>query len=301
MRIDGTRRAFIGSWLVLVVLCFQQAPAGGQEGPRQTSLLSPSFGIGPDQRATFTLFLTAGEPVRARVTLHDGRGEVVAESGEAEVRAGAFHSFRFDPGDIHMAGEDGTGRRQLRASCWIRVSHPWGRIGDVDAVLEITSFQTGVTDGTSNTFFAGEELVRPLHGGGAPALTSRAAGDVLVGIAAGQTLRVSAFAVDAPAGTRTAPLRMHVNVYDEDGTVVATSRQVDIAAGHFGSVDIARRDLPVTGESGRAQVRVKPLFALGTNDLDRRVVTSLETVDSAGNTVDGPQCLVFFLGGNPGD
>jgi hypothetical protein len=76
---------------------------------------------------------------------------------------------------------------------------------------------------------------------------------------------------------------------------------VEIAAGQFGSVDIARRDLPVTGESGRAQVRVKPLFAFTANDLDRRVVTTLEIVDSAGNTVDGPQCLVFFLGGVPGD
>ena len=63
-----------------------------------------------------------------------------------------------------MAGEAGTGRRQVRASCWIRVSQPWGNIGQFNAVLEITTVATGVTDGTSNTFMISEKVPRPLTG-----------------------------------------------------------------------------------------------------------------------------------------
>lgn len=302
MSIDFTRRTSIGSFLVLLIVCLQHGLVIGQERTRQTSLISPAFGVGPDQRATFTLFLSAGEPVRAKVTLHDDRGRIVAESSEAEVRAGAFHSFQFNPGDIHMAAEDGTGRRQVRASCWIRVSQPWGTVGELDAALEIATVSTGVTDGTSNTFMIGEKYVRPLHGIGASGLTSRVAKDMLVGIAAGQRLRITAFnadAADSGAG-RSEPIAMQANIYDEDGNVVATTRGVAIPTGQFGSVDVARGDLAMSGEpgTGRAQVRAKPLFAF-PNAWHGRIALSFEIVDAAGHTVEGPQCLVFFLGGAP--
>jgi hypothetical protein len=284
----------IGWLLALLILCFQPGPVHAQDRARQTSLLSPSFGMGPDQRATFTLFLSAGEPVRAKVTLHDEGGAIVAESGEEELRAGTFHSFRFGPADIQMTGEEGTGRRQLRASCWIRVSQPWGTIGHVDAVLEITTASTGVTDGTSNTFLIGEKIVRPLDAGAALAASPGVVKDMLVGIAPGQAVR---FSVLNAGGTRE-PVAMHVTVHDETGDVVAASQTRAIPPGHFGWITVDRRDLPVAGEpgTGRAQVRFKPLFAFTAGETGR-VLTSLEIVDAAGNTVDGPECLVFFLGG----
>ena len=126
---------------------------------------------------------------------------------------------------------------------------------------------------------------------------------MLVGIAPRQSLRVSAFSVDdsRTAAVKAQLVRMQVNVFDENGIVVVTSREMEIASGHFGSVDVDRRDLPMSGEpgTGRARVRVKPLFAFPP-EWNGRVVTSLEILDSAGNTTSGPECLVFFLGGIPG-
>jgi hypothetical protein len=147
-----------------------------------------------------------------------------------------------------------------------------------------------------------QKLPRPLNGTVETTLTRGSSRDMLVGIAPGQSLRMSAFNADGsrPDTEKAQSIRMQVNVYDEDGTVVVISREVEIAAGHFGSIDVERRDLPMAGEpdTGRARVRVKPLFAFPPV-WNGRVVTSLEIVDSAGNTTSDPQCLVFFLGGTP--
>jgi hypothetical protein len=126
---------------------------------------------------------------------------------------------------------------------------------------------------------------------------------MLVGIAAGQRLRMTAFDADAPdsGAGKSEPITMQVNIYDENGNVVATTRGVEIPTGQFGSVDVARGDLAMSGDpsTGRAQVRAKPLFGF-PSWWHGRVALSLEIVDAAGNTVEGPECLVFFLGGVPG-
>jgi hypothetical protein len=291
MRLAANRRVVLGWSLALLGLPFRHRTVIAQERARLGTLMTPSFGLGPNQRATFTLFLASGQPLRARVTLHDEGGGIVAESSETEVRGGTFHSFQFDPGDIHMAGEAGTGRRQLQATCWVRVSQPWGPLGDVKAVLEIVSVPTGVTDGMSTTILL-SEAVLPHSQAGATLRAAEAPTDMLVGVAPGQALRVSAFNPAAGESTRQprAPFRMQVNLYGPDGAVAATSREVEIPEGQFGWVTFERGDIPLAGDAitGRVQVRGKPLFAFLVEDLDnRRVATSLEIVDAAGSTVEG--------------
>ena len=93
MGIDVTRWKSIGSLVALLIVCGQQAPGLGQEPAQQTLLRSPAFGVGPDQRATFTLFLANGEPVRATVTLHDDQGRIVERAARPRYeRARSIHS-----------------------------------------------------------------------------------------------------------------------------------------------------------------------------------------------------------------
>lgn len=55
-------------------------------------------------------------PVRARVRLYDANGALLAQSAEATIAPGEFHSFGFDRALIPAAGEPGSGRLPMRVS-----------------------------------------------------------------------------------------------------------------------------------------------------------------------------------------
>ena len=54
--------------------------------------------------------------VRARVSLYDANGELLAQSAEAAIAPGEFRSFDFDRADIPASGEPTGGRLQMRVS-----------------------------------------------------------------------------------------------------------------------------------------------------------------------------------------
>jgi hypothetical protein len=176
--------------LALLLSCLFQATVAAQDTD-QPILLSAAFGLARDKSVLLTVFMPEGPIGTSHVKLFDGAGNAVAESAEVRIAGGSFHSFHFEPGDIHLVGEEGTGRRQLRASCWIRVGGPWA--GRASATLEIID-SSGITDGACNTFLVGEH---PL-----PTLQVDPLGNLTFGIVTGQSVRFGVFNAEEPTQVR---------------------------------------------------------------------------------------------------
>lgn len=89
---------------------------------------------------------SGSEPVFALATLYDARGNTLAQSAEVAMRAGEFRALDFDRDDLHLTGEPGTGRVQVRATAlWgVRTRHYFGP-DDIPASLEIVDNGTGRT------------------------------------------------------------------------------------------------------------------------------------------------------------
>jgi prepilin-type processing-associated H-X9-DG protein len=79
------------------------------------------MGIVPGQTLRVTLFNppasetdTARQPANAHVKVFDGRGNQIAQSAELAILPGESRSFDFDRAALHLAGEPGTNRAQVR-------------------------------------------------------------------------------------------------------------------------------------------------------------------------------------------
>lgn len=260
----------------------------------------PSVGLAPGQSLRFTLFNPDGAPVRAQVKLHHTGGVLVA-LGDGSVRSGAFHSFDFKRSDILLPGEAGTGRIQLRGSVRLTFSEA---INPLALSPIVVSMET-ITDGTSNTVFF-VEIPPSRSGGGRDVLLGGNGGDYLMGIAPGQKLRVTLFnPPSSESETRGASVGGHVKVFNGSGNLIAQSPELAIPPGEFRSFDFDRHELNLPGEPGtdRAHVRMEPVFNFSSKRLARGLA-SVEIVDnSTGKTtvLSGQQCLVFYLGGTPGN
>jgi hypothetical protein len=262
-------------------------------------LLSQSFGVAPTQSVRFTLFNPDGTPIRAKVKLHDKRGAVVAYSDESIIQPNAFHSFGFEPADIHLSGEPATGRRQLRASAVILSPNAIGRI---TAILEIVESAKGLTSGLSSTFLVGERLPSS-ETEDRGFLSSSRSNDIVAGIVPGQSIRVTLFNAPFESQTQTDTVGGRIKIFDGSNNLIVQSDEMAIAPGSFRSIDFNAEDLAIQGEPGtnRKQVRIGPFFEFQGRRLSR-VVVSIETVDNlTGQTtvLSGQECLVFFLGGIP--
>lgn len=291
--------------LALAALCLLPAE-GRAQAALERIVTFPSVGIVPGQGVRFTLFNPDGTPVRAQVRVQHSSGVIVA-LGDGSVRAGTFRSFDFKHGDIPLPGEAGSDRLQLQASMHISISEPWKGMGGMTVSMETFS----VRDGTSNTVFIGEVLPSALRKGGRQRiLAGGIAGHTLIGIAPGQTLRVTLFNPLSSEATRgahaqTGEISGQVKLLDASGAVIAESGKVDLAPDTFRSFDFPREALAFPGEPGtdRLQLRIQPSLG-STSPQPRRALASIEVTDgSTGATVvlEGQQCLVFFLGGGAGN
>lgn len=243
--------------LALLVSCLFQSTVVAQD-PDEPILISRAFGLSRDQGVRLTVFMPEGPAGVSHVKVFDSTGLPVAESPEVRISGGSFHSFHFEPGDIHLEGEEGTGRRQLRASCWIRVNGPWD--GKASATLEVIEASRGITDGASNTLLVSEHCL-----GCSPLGPAEDLSDFLFGIVPGQSVRVSVFDPEEP-NSEARPIReiiVTVKVLDVSGKEVAVSREVKILPAQFGWVTFDYSDLAIAAESrtGRKQALFKPLFA----------------------------------------
>ena len=121
-----------------------------------------------------------------------------------------------------------------------------------------------------------------------------------VGLAYGQSLRISVVNPLEPADGQKYKMLFAVTLLNADGRVIARSDEITLDPGAFHSVDFNHGALPLAGEAGtgrvqaRVQVRYRP-FQL----LDRtRVIgnsTSIELIDSStGNTTTVWVTVGFF-------
>jgi hypothetical protein len=283
--------------LALSALCFLQAPVRAQ-GMTGYIVIFPSVGVGPGQKLRFTLFNPNGEPVRAQAKIHHSGGMVFG-LGDGSIRAGGFEYFDFINSDILLTGEAGTGRIQLYGSVRLTFSEA---IRPVIASMEVIE----VRDGTSNTIFVGEIIPSQGGGSGNDTLNSGFGNDIMMGVGPGQKLRVTI--INSPfsgSEAQSEPVDGHVKVFDRSGNLIAQSPELAIPASESRSFDIDRFALSLPGEPGtnRANVRIKPFYNFRSERLSP-VLASFEIVDNrTGKTVvlSGQECLVFYLGGIPGN
>ncbi|MCI0390279.1 MAG: hypothetical protein MOB07_16135 [Acidobacteria bacterium] len=298
--------------LALSALFFLQPHAHAHaQGMIQVIVIFPSVGLAPGESLRLTLFNRDGAPLRVQAQIHNAGGILVGLA-DGSVRAGAFDTFEFKRSDIHLPGEERTGRIQLSPSFDIRMSGPGKKIDGLAVSMETIS----ISDGTSNTVFVGE--IPPSQGRGIDdfIVDTIDRGTFLIGFVPGQTLRVT-FTNPNPinpnpmnlttpgSDAQRKPVSGHVKVFDGSGNLIAQSAELVIPSGESRSFGINHDALPILGEPGtnRKQVRIKPFFNFKSERLSR-VLTSFEIVDnSTGKTtvLAGQQCLVFFLGGIPGN
>ena len=270
------------------------------------NLRFPSVGLAPGQILRLTLFNPAGSPVRAQAQIHHSGGVqfIFADGSVRFLQAGAFDSFDFKRSDISLPGEAGTGRLQLRATCYISKAEPWKEIDGLVVSMEIIS----ISDGTSNTILV-SEVIHPSTTGGAgkDILIGGYGSDMLMGIVPGQTLRVTIFnppysGSEAGSEAQRVPVSGHVKVFDGSGGLIAQSPDLVISPGESRSFDFNRSALPWPGEpgTGRLQLRAVPEVSFQRLNLVQfSVDISGEVIDdSTGKTTAGKTFLIFASGPN---
>jgi hypothetical protein len=91
------------------------------------------------------------QSVRTRVSLYDANGALLAQSAEATIAPGEFHSFDFDRAEIPASGEPVGGRIPMRVSLEASATDPYSftqdpkATGPLAASLELIDNSTGRT------------------------------------------------------------------------------------------------------------------------------------------------------------
>jgi hypothetical protein len=305
MKRHAARNTSIGlAVLALCTLGFPQTPVRAQ-GMTGYVVIFPSVGLAPDQSLRLTLFNPDGAPVRARARIHHSGGILVGLR-DGSVRAGAFHSFVFERGDIPLPGEEGTGRLQLSASIQLALAGPRKKMDKLSVSMETIS----ISSGQSNTLFVWEKLPSPSGGNGNHSIHSGFGNDRMMGIVPGQTLRLT---LSNPPSfgsmAQRKPLIGRAKFFDGSGNQIAQSDESVIPPGESRSFDLNRDALALPGEMGTGRLQSRGSWSLIVRDASTlqgrasgRVVASFELVDNlTGKTevLSGQECLVFFLGGVP--
>ena len=269
------------------------------------------------------------EPSSIRVRLVAADGSVIAQKEAAAVAVGQSQSFDFNRDQINVPDSGGTGRLQARLEAtlsgtmwsWIVRINP-EVIETFDVAVEVIDNSSGRTtvikgrgfSGIVLTDSPGKESVNP------KAYQVISAGkDRMYGIIPGQSLLVHALNITDPQSREQAePVK--VKAYDKDGNVIAESDSVQIPPRQFRTIRFKYEDLRTASETdtGRKQVRFRmfglidrthlstaaqPILPPG-NDLVISDLVSIEIVDdNTGGTLllTGHQCMVFYLGGMPGN
>jgi prepilin-type processing-associated H-X9-DG protein len=291
---DGTSNT------LLVTEVYTRAPnnAGGSDALTMDpgALTDIHMGIIPGQALLVTLAnppASESTPVPSRVKLFENNGMLIAQSPDLVIPPGESRSFKVDRHSLALPGEQGTGRLQVRAHLETTTDDPHsfttdpGATGMLVASFEIIDNSTGKTEqmtGFSNTIIVGERPPSPCGGDSAnDCIISGFGNDHFIGIVPGQRFIYTVFNPNQPESPREEgePIGVQVKVYDRRGDVIAERPEIEIPPGQFRSIPFAYEELGIAGQpgTGRAQVRIKPIFSFSARRL-ARVPTAIEIVDS---------------------
>jgi len=103
-----------------------------------------------------------------------------------------------------------------------------------------------------------------------------------LGMGRGQTMRFTLF---NPPNSQREPLRVHVNIYDQSGNLIAESAEATIPPGEFRSFDFNRSNIPLAGDTGTGRLQVRgTIFVIEHKDVNGVIrdqfPTAIEVLDS---------------------
>ena len=124
------------------------------------SKLNAPMGFVPGQRLSYNVFNPneeGSQPVRVQPYIYDSYGNLLSKPDPVELRPGQGHTFEFNRDDLRVAGEEGTGRLQVRSG--IQVVLMDGSVRHVKLVVseEVVNNRTGGT--SSGTYYTGSVTV----------------------------------------------------------------------------------------------------------------------------------------------
>jgi len=119
------------------------------------------IGFIPGERLSLSVLNSpeeGGTPVRAQAYIYDSIGRLTARSAAVDLRPGQSYTFAFNHEDLLMAGEEGTGRKQVRAVVQVAFMDGSVRPFKLPVWVEIVNNRTGSTTNTG-TYFTGTVTV----------------------------------------------------------------------------------------------------------------------------------------------
>lgn len=84
----------------------------------ERSKLNVPIGFIPGERLRYNFFNPneeGSQPVRVQASIYDSYGNLLTQADPVELRPDQSHTFEFNRDDLRVAGEEGTGRLQVRA------------------------------------------------------------------------------------------------------------------------------------------------------------------------------------------
>lgn len=123
------------------------------------SKLNAPIGLVPGQRLSYT-FLNPNEedsqPVRVQAYIYDATGRLLTQADPVELRPGQLHRFDVDRDDLRVAGEQLTGRLQVRAGIQVALMDGSVRHVNIPVWMELVDKSTGTTiDGGYGDYYTG--------------------------------------------------------------------------------------------------------------------------------------------------
>jgi hypothetical protein len=234
-------------------------------------------GVARGQTMRFTLF-NPSEPdsvssLRAQVKLFDAQGRVIDERAEVAIRPGEFRSFNFNRNDIPLAGEEGTGRLEVRGTILVmeRRDISEARNNQIPTLVELVDNNTGATTAALSSYSPMLVVAKNIVGDDQMITL---ASSVLGGVARGQTMRFTLFKPSEPDSVSS--LRAQVKLFDTQGRVIAESAEVAIRPGEFRSFNFNRNEIPLAGEEGTGRLEVRGTI---------RVVEGRDISEARGNQI----------------
>ena len=267
--------AIAGLALALAVCASMPSLADVRATPRAYQIISSgSNGLARGQllRYIWTNLADADTEQRAigsrhlSVRLLTSDGQVIAQNEAPAAGPGKSQSFVFDRDQIHLPGELGTGRLQVRLEA--TMSGILNDVGFMPALLDTFDDSAEIVDtlsGRTLASFKPKEIVvvgtpQPLPVVGGNDSVWIDLGSATVGFVPEQALRVTVLNPFPPAPDgdgRRYKMLFAFTILDTEGRVVARTDDIELDPGEFQSFDVTSADLSIAGEAGTGRLQVR--------------------------------------------